>query len=203
MKKYNELETEHDDIKHLIEKYNEFEAFLEKDIKDPPNLHSSEKKAILLSAFNDFKKISQQLAEVENLKKLAMEKNPIKGAVCNAYTTSNNYVTLFFFVFFFFLIAILRVYEFVTRTDLQQLENNVSNIEINTQDLLLATVDFKKDLEKFLTNYNDLVYLISQKFLQWDAILTDMEKRFMNRNRQKHESEPKTFTQTDSHYAAN
>ena len=102
VKKYNELETEHDDIKHLIEKYNEFEAFLEKDIKDPPNLHSSEKKAILLSAFNDFKKISQQLAEVENLKKLAMEKNPIKGAVCNAYTTSNNYVTLFFFVFFFF-----------------------------------------------------------------------------------------------------
>ena len=86
---------------------------------------------------------------------------------------------------------------------MQQLENNVSNIEINTQDLLLATVDFKKDLEKFLTNYNDLVYLISQKFLQWDAILTDMEKRFMNRNRQKHESEPKTFTQTDSHYAAN
>merc|ERR1712130_1060598 len=77
VKKYKELEGENDDIKHLVEKYNEYESFLEKEFDDNPHLHTNEKKAILLSAFDDFKKISESLAEVDALQSIALDKNPI------------------------------------------------------------------------------------------------------------------------------
>ena len=41
--------------------------------------------------------------------------------------------------------------------DLRALELKVSKQEIQTQNLLLQCVDFKKELESFLSNYNDLV----------------------------------------------
>ena len=121
VKKYKELENDNDDIKHLVEKYQEYESFLEKDFNDNPHLHTNEKKAILLSAFDDFKKIQENLAEVESLYKITLEKedNPIQ--------------------------------------DLHALELKVSKQEIQTQNLLIQCVDFKKELEQFLSNYNDLV----------------------------------------------
>eukprot|EP01084_Bolivina_argentea_P118854 210835_1 len=139
IKKYKELENDNDDIKHLVEKYTEYESFLEKNFDENPHLHTNEKKAILLSAFDDFKKIQENLAEVDSLKKIALEQNPIK--------------------------------------DLHALELKVSKSEIQTQNLLLQCVDFKKELEQFLADYNDLVYLISQKFLAWDSVITDIENK--------------------------
>lgn len=138
VRKYKELENENDDIKHLVEKYLEYESFLEKEFEDNPHLHTNEKKAILLSAFDDFKKIQQNLAEVDALKDMAME-TPIK--------------------------------------DLYALELKVSKSEIRTQNLLMECVGFKKELEQFLSDYNDLIYLISQKFLAWDAMIDEMEKK--------------------------
>ena len=119
VKKYKELENDNDDIKHLVEKYTEYESFLEKKFNEKPHFHTTEKKAILLSAFDDFKKIQENLAEVESLKKIALESNPIK--------------------------------------DLHALELKVSKQEITTQNLLLQCVDFKKSLQQFLSDYNDLV----------------------------------------------
>jgi len=146
VKKYKELENDNDDIKHLVEKYTEYESFLDKDFDETPHLHTNEKKAILLSAFDDFKKIQEYLAEVDSLKKIALESNPIK--------------------------------------DLHALELQVSKQEIASQNLLLQCVGFKKEVEKFLSDYNDLVYLISQKFLAWDAQITEIETVINQRNRQ-------------------
>merc|ERR1712032_24809 len=139
VKKYKELENDNDDIKHLVEKYREYESFLEKNFEDNPHLHTNEKKAILLSAFDDFKKIQENLAEVDALQSIALDKNPIP--------------------------------------DLHALELKVSKSEIHTQNLLMECVGFKKELEKFLSDYNDLIYLISQRFLAWDAMITEMENK--------------------------
>ena len=49
--------------------------------------------------------------------------------------------------------------------------------ELETQRLLMDAVAFKKQLEQFLNNYNDLVYLMSQKFLAWNEVLEAMEKK--------------------------
>ena len=147
IKKYVELEKQNDDIKHLVEKYREYESFLEKSFDDNPHLHTNEKKAILLSAFDDFTKIQEYLSEVDSLKKIALNENPIK--------------------------------------DLHAVELKVSKSEIKTQNLLIDCVNFKKDLEKFLADYNDLTYLISQKFLAWDNAITEMENKVNAKYRDK------------------
>lgn len=78
--KYREIENENDNIKQLVEKYMEYESFLEKEIDESPSIHTSEKKAILLSAFEDFHRIQHQLSEVQHLKEyvLGTNANPIK-----------------------------------------------------------------------------------------------------------------------------
>ena len=81
-------------------------------------------KKYYLKYFDDFKKIQENLAEVDSLYKITLEKeqNPIQ--------------------------------------DLRALELKVSKQEIQTQNLLLQCIDFKKELEGFLSNYNDLVTFI-------------------------------------------
>ena len=69
VKKYKELENDNDDIKHLVEKYQEYESFLEKSFDENP-IYIQMRKAILLSAFDDFKKIQENLAEVDSLYKI-------------------------------------------------------------------------------------------------------------------------------------
>lgn len=131
VKKYKELENDNDDIKHLVEKYTEYESFLEKNFEENPHLHTNEKKAILLSAFDDFKKIQENLAEVDALKSVALDGNPIK--------------------------------------DLHALELKVAKTEMQTQSLLMDSIEFKKELEQFLSDYNDLVQ--SSQYIYFTQII--------------------------------
>ncbi|ETO32081.1 hypothetical protein RFI_05034 [Reticulomyxa filosa] len=78
VKRYEEVEKENEDIKDVVAKYEEFESFLDKEFKDKPFVSTTEKTAILLSAFSEFKHMAVQLAEVEQLKSVALDHNPIR-----------------------------------------------------------------------------------------------------------------------------
>jgi len=51
LERYQKLEGDNDDIKNLIEKYTEYQNFLEKDINDSPNVNTSEKKSNIIISF--------------------------------------------------------------------------------------------------------------------------------------------------------
>lgn len=61
--------------------------------------------------------------------------------------------------------------------DTEAVSNKISSIELNTQSLIKQALEFRTELEVFLDDYNQMCYLVSQKFMEWDAILTKMESQ--------------------------
>jgi len=80
--------------------------------------------------------------------------------------------------------------------DAKKTEAEAVKAELETQKLLLDALEFKKQLEEFLTNYNDYLYLVSQKFLAWDRVLTEMENKVREKKQNIHYSQPMNFQQT-------